>query len=219
MGVRGEIFSKKLILPNRTYFFNVKENRMGDIYLNIVESKNRETGGFERQSIVLFAEDMQEFLTCFDESLHKVEDLVRKQRRENRNESAGRSIRQERDAYPSNDRKKTSERDDYTHERKKPSERDDYTHERKKPSERGAYAHERKKPSERGAYAYERKKPSERGAYTYERKKPSERGAYTYERKKASERGSFAAKGRKSSSTSESERPSGKRIVVKRNRD
>jgi hypothetical protein len=40
MGVRGEIFSNRVILPNRTYFFNVKENRMGDLYLNIVESKN-----------------------------------------------------------------------------------------------------------------------------------------------------------------------------------
>jgi len=29
MGVRGELFSQKVILPNRTYFFNVKENRMG----------------------------------------------------------------------------------------------------------------------------------------------------------------------------------------------
>jgi len=29
MGVRGEIFSNRVILPNRTYFFNVKENRMG----------------------------------------------------------------------------------------------------------------------------------------------------------------------------------------------
>jgi hypothetical protein len=39
MGIRGEIFSTKVQLQNRTYFFNVKENRMGDLYLNIVESK------------------------------------------------------------------------------------------------------------------------------------------------------------------------------------
>jgi hypothetical protein len=29
MGIRGELFSTKVMLPNRTYFFNVKENRMG----------------------------------------------------------------------------------------------------------------------------------------------------------------------------------------------
>jgi hypothetical protein len=77
MGVRGEIFSNKVILPNRTYFFNVKENRMGDLYLNIVESKNRDNGGFERQSVILFADDLQEFLKGFDESLKVLEKNVR----------------------------------------------------------------------------------------------------------------------------------------------
>ena len=66
MGIRGEIFSTKVILQNRSYFFNVKENRTGDLYLNIVESKNRETGGFDRQSVILFADDLQEFLRGFD---------------------------------------------------------------------------------------------------------------------------------------------------------
>ncbi|MDR2596437.1 MAG: DUF3276 family protein [Treponema sp.] len=80
MGVRGEIFSNKVILPNRTYFFNVKENRMGDLYLNIVESKNRDNGGFERQSVILFADDLQEFLKGFDESLKVLEKTVRDKR-------------------------------------------------------------------------------------------------------------------------------------------
>ena len=81
MGVRGEIFSSRVMLPNRTYFFNVKENRMGDLYLNIVESKNRETGGFDRQSVVLFADDLQEFLKGFDESLRVMEKAVREKKR------------------------------------------------------------------------------------------------------------------------------------------
>ena len=80
MGVRGEIFSNKVILPNRTYFFNVKENRMGDLYLNIVESKNRDNGGFDRQSVILFADDLQEFLKGFDESLRVMEKAVREKR-------------------------------------------------------------------------------------------------------------------------------------------
>ncbi|MCL2185752.1 MAG: DUF3276 family protein [Treponema sp.] len=80
MGVRGEIFSSTVSLPNRTYFFNVKENRMGDLYLNIVESKNRDNGGFERQSVILFAEDLQEFLKGFDESLKVLEKAVREKR-------------------------------------------------------------------------------------------------------------------------------------------
>ena len=81
MGVRGELFSTRVILPNRTYFFNVKENRMGDLYLNIVESKNREEGGFDRQSVILFDDDLQEFLKGFDESLRVMEKAVREKRK------------------------------------------------------------------------------------------------------------------------------------------
>ena len=81
MGVRGEIFSTRVMLANRTYFFNVKENRMGDLYLNIVESKNRDTGGFDRQSVILFADDLQDFLKGFDESLRVLEKEVRERRR------------------------------------------------------------------------------------------------------------------------------------------
>jgi len=80
MGLRGELFSSRIILPNRTYFFNVKENRMGDLYLNIVESKNRDNGGFDRQSVILFADDLQEFLKGFDESLKVLEKAVREKR-------------------------------------------------------------------------------------------------------------------------------------------
>jgi len=80
MGIRGEVFSQKVILPNRTYFFNVKENRMGDLYLNIVESKNRDNGGFERQSVILFADDLQEFLKGFEESLKVLEKATREKR-------------------------------------------------------------------------------------------------------------------------------------------
>jgi len=80
MGVRGEIFSNRVILPNRTYFFNVKENRMGDLYLNIVESKNRENGGFDRQSVILFADDLQAFLGGFEESLKVLEKAVREKK-------------------------------------------------------------------------------------------------------------------------------------------
>jgi hypothetical protein len=81
MGVRGELFSTKVSLQNRTYFFNVKENRLGDLYLNIVESKNRDEGGFERQSVILFADDLQDFLKGFDESLRVLEKAYREKRR------------------------------------------------------------------------------------------------------------------------------------------
>jgi hypothetical protein len=81
MGIRGEIFSTAVGLQNRTYFFNVKENRLGDLYLNIVESKNRDSGGFERQSVILFAEDLPEFLKGFEESLRVLEKAAKEKRR------------------------------------------------------------------------------------------------------------------------------------------
>ncbi|MDR2468506.1 MAG: DUF3276 family protein [Spirochaetaceae bacterium] len=80
MGIRGEIFSTKVQMQNRTYFFNVKENRHGDLYLNIVESTNRETGSFERQSVILFADDLQPFLKGFDEALKTLEKAQRERK-------------------------------------------------------------------------------------------------------------------------------------------
>jgi hypothetical protein len=94
MGLRGELFSTRVILQNRTYFFNVKENRVGDLYLNIVESKNRETGGFDRQSVILFADDLQEFLKGFDESLRVLEKETRERRHSSR-AAAGREVKSE----------------------------------------------------------------------------------------------------------------------------
>lgn len=81
MGLRGEIFSTRVQLQNRTYFFNVKENRLGDIYLNIVESKNRDEGGFERQSVVLFADDLTRFLGGFEEALKVMDKADREKKR------------------------------------------------------------------------------------------------------------------------------------------
>jgi hypothetical protein len=81
MGIRGEVFSTKVILQKRTYFFNVKENRLGDLYLNIVESKTRDTGGFDRQSVILFADDLGDFLKGFDNALRVLEKAVREKKR------------------------------------------------------------------------------------------------------------------------------------------
>ncbi|TFG83990.1 MAG: DUF3276 family protein [Spirochaetales bacterium] len=70
MGIRGEVFSTKMVCDGRTYFFNVKENRMGDLFLAIVESKPTDTSDtFERRSIVVFKENLQEFLKSFEKSL------------------------------------------------------------------------------------------------------------------------------------------------------
>jgi hypothetical protein len=107
MGVRGELFSTKVVLQNRTYFFNVKENRLGDLYLNIVESKNREEGGFERQSVILFAEDLQDFLQGFDDALHILEKAAREKRREAPNRDP--KYREQRNREPRHEEQRTRE--------------------------------------------------------------------------------------------------------------
>ncbi len=73
MGIRGELYSNRVQAEGRTYFFNVKENRMGDVFLNIVESKPGEHETFERRSVVVFKEDMKVFLGALDGALQFME--------------------------------------------------------------------------------------------------------------------------------------------------
>ena len=68
MGARGELFTTQIFLDNRSYFFNVKENRTGDVFLQIVESKNKDGADFDRHQIAIFAEDMQKFLQGMEKS-------------------------------------------------------------------------------------------------------------------------------------------------------
>jgi len=69
MGARGELFTTQIVLENRSYFFNVKENRTGDVFLQIVESKNKNGKSFDRHQIAVFAEDMQKYLQGFENAL------------------------------------------------------------------------------------------------------------------------------------------------------
>jgi len=73
MGIRGELFSTKVSCEGRTYFFNVKQNRMGDVFLSIVESKPTEADSFDRRSIVIFRDDLRGFLKAFQATLGYME--------------------------------------------------------------------------------------------------------------------------------------------------
>lgn len=74
MGTRGEIFTKPVKVRNRTYFFNVKENTKGDVFLQVVESKDADGVGFERHSVVVFEDELQPFLAGLDECLSFIEE-------------------------------------------------------------------------------------------------------------------------------------------------
>ena len=73
MCIRGELFTTQVLLDNRSYFFNVKENRAGDVFLQIVESKKGDGADFDRHQISIFAEDMQKVLAGLDDSLKFIE--------------------------------------------------------------------------------------------------------------------------------------------------
>ncbi|MCL2244623.1 MAG: DUF3276 family protein [Treponema sp.] len=201
MGIRGEIYSNRIILPNRTYFFNVKENRMGDLYLNIVESKNRENGGFDRQSVILFADDLQVFLKGFDESLKALEKSMREKRH------SGGEIKNNNDSKRENKFRRTerSEERDHRGERGERKRRSDYEDKGGK-SERG----ERDRPR------VNRKSTSDRWSERGERKRNNPGG----EKSSRSQSGERDSGGRRSSPGSDTGKRGSKRVIVrKRDRD
>lgn len=70
MGQRGEVYSTRLVKNDRTYFFNVKENIYGDMFLNPVESRGTpDNDRYIRQSIIVYQEDLGEFLKELQKSL------------------------------------------------------------------------------------------------------------------------------------------------------
>lgn len=81
MGVRGELYTTQVVLDNRTYFFNVKENRTGDVFLQVVESKSKNGEDFDRHAIVIFAEEMQKFCKGFENSLAFIEKNQKEQKK------------------------------------------------------------------------------------------------------------------------------------------
>ncbi len=78
MGIRGEVFSTKTSTGKRTYFFNIKENRHGDLFLNMVESKKQLDSSFERHSMIVFEEDLETFM----EGLNQAVEFLRKDKKE-----------------------------------------------------------------------------------------------------------------------------------------
>ena len=73
MGIRGELYTEQIKVENRTYFFNVKENSKGDVFLQVVESKPSEGQGFNRHSVVIFEDELQNFLQGLDRCIDFIE--------------------------------------------------------------------------------------------------------------------------------------------------
>jgi hypothetical protein len=68
---RDEIYSRPIRAGKRTYFFDVKEMKSGEMYITITESKkrfNEENGRFfyEKHKIFLYKEDFDKFANGLD---------------------------------------------------------------------------------------------------------------------------------------------------------
>jgi len=75
-----DIYSKSLRAGNRTYFFDVKSTKSGDLYLTVTESKrrfNNENGKFfyEKHKLFLYPEDFAAFQENLQATLDKISEL------------------------------------------------------------------------------------------------------------------------------------------------
>jgi len=78
-----ELYTQKLVKGKRTYFFDVKQTEQKDFYLTITESK-RSVDGFVRNNVMVFEEDIEDFMVSFTQCLasyHKLKEahLIKKE--------------------------------------------------------------------------------------------------------------------------------------------
>ena len=72
MSPQEELFSRMIRAGRRSYFFDVKQNRHGDIYLVISERKSLEEGPAEHFRVMVFPEDLQNFMQGLGEAVEFV---------------------------------------------------------------------------------------------------------------------------------------------------
>ena len=70
----NEIYSDKITKGSRTYFFDIKRSENGDLYLKISESK-KTASGFEHHRLMIFDEDLKDFVETLKKSLTKFKEL------------------------------------------------------------------------------------------------------------------------------------------------
>ena len=70
----NEIYSDKIVKGSRTYFFDIKRSESGDLYLKVSESK-KTASGFEHHRLMVFDEDLKDFVEALKRSLTKFKEL------------------------------------------------------------------------------------------------------------------------------------------------
>lgn len=68
------IFSKTINTKSRSYFFDLKKSGNGDLYFTVSESKKKKDGaGWERGSVMVFADNSAEFFQALGEIRERME--------------------------------------------------------------------------------------------------------------------------------------------------
>ena len=70
----SEIYSDKITKGSRTYFFDIKKSENGSLYLKISESK-KALSGFEHHRLMVFEEDVEDFVSAFRKCLSALKEL------------------------------------------------------------------------------------------------------------------------------------------------
>lgn len=63
---------------NRQYFLNIKQDRKGDLYLVIKETKRNQDGEKEVHRIMIFEKDLDNFVTGIKEVLHFINNFEKR---------------------------------------------------------------------------------------------------------------------------------------------
>ncbi|MBN2743808.1 MAG: PUR family DNA/RNA-binding protein [Marinilabiliaceae bacterium] len=75
---KEEIYSKQIRAGKRTYFFDVKKTRQGELYLTVTESKRRHDNDgsmyYEKHKIFLYKEDFEKFLNGLDDVINFIDE-------------------------------------------------------------------------------------------------------------------------------------------------
>lgn len=78
-GYKDEIYSKSVRAGKRTYFFDIKSTRGGDLYVTITESKKKFNADgkffFEKHKIFLYKEDFEKFSEGLNDVVEEIERL------------------------------------------------------------------------------------------------------------------------------------------------
>ena len=74
------VLSERLNTLSRTYFFDVKESAKGNPYLVVTESyKQKDQEGFTRNSLLLFEEDLPQFIDVLNKVAAEIKTATLKQ--------------------------------------------------------------------------------------------------------------------------------------------